>query len=312
MMRERAALYIRTLANTGSITQAAQQLYITPSALSKYISSLEKETGNVLFSRIGYHFVLTPAGEKALEWFSRLESISAQMDIEMKDLAHCSNGLIRFGLQTSVSDFMMNEILPEFKEKWPGMDISMYEEANQAIVRRMKCYELDFAISSHLLSDDGIKSIPLIRLEQVLYVHKDNELIKKAVKRKGCKYPWIDLSWCKDTPFIMMHPEQSPRLDMERNLAPIMGNIRISLETRTMRSMFEGADHDMGIVAACEGMDRFYSNQWKNIRKLSYGEDLDPTVFYMFFYEKMHRSDAASDLMELIRTRFAGVQRQAE
>ena len=74
-MNPRASQYIQTLAQFGSITRAAGHLYITPSALSRYISTVEKEVGTQLFSRIGNHFVLTYAGERYVEWCRQYDAL---------------------------------------------------------------------------------------------------------------------------------------------------------------------------------------------------------------------------------------------
>ena len=56
--------YVCTLARCQTISKAAEELYISPSALSVYISNLEKYLGISLFLRTGRSFVLTPIGEE--------------------------------------------------------------------------------------------------------------------------------------------------------------------------------------------------------------------------------------------------------
>ena len=55
--------YILEVAKCGGITKAANNLYITPSALSKFVQAREEELNVQLFHRIGKRFVLTAAGE---------------------------------------------------------------------------------------------------------------------------------------------------------------------------------------------------------------------------------------------------------
>ena len=51
--------YILEVARCRGITKAAENLFITPSALSKYIISKERELGLPLFHRVGKEFVPT-------------------------------------------------------------------------------------------------------------------------------------------------------------------------------------------------------------------------------------------------------------
>ncbi|MEI3182185.1 MAG: LysR family transcriptional regulator [Lachnospiraceae bacterium] len=55
-MNLKEQLYVCTLAQTGSLSKAAQ-LFISQPALSLYISNLEKQLGIQLFDRIGKQFL---------------------------------------------------------------------------------------------------------------------------------------------------------------------------------------------------------------------------------------------------------------
>ena len=60
---DRNVEYILEVARCGGITRAAENLFITPSALSKYVIALEDQLQVKLFHRIGKSFVPTKAGE---------------------------------------------------------------------------------------------------------------------------------------------------------------------------------------------------------------------------------------------------------
>lgn len=59
--------YFKTIAKTGKITAAAQELFLTPPALSTSIVRLEKELGMPLFDRTGNRIRLNPQGELFLK-----------------------------------------------------------------------------------------------------------------------------------------------------------------------------------------------------------------------------------------------------
>ncbi|MGN8762742.1 LysR family transcriptional regulator [Oribacterium sp. HCP3S3_B9] len=58
--------YVCTLARCRNLSRAAEALFISPSALSVYISNLEKNLGVPLFKRVGKEksFVLTSIGDQ--------------------------------------------------------------------------------------------------------------------------------------------------------------------------------------------------------------------------------------------------------
>jgi len=55
-----------TVAEHGTVSQAAEVLHITQPALSRQISTLEQDIGFPLFDRVGRHLVLTARGEQLL------------------------------------------------------------------------------------------------------------------------------------------------------------------------------------------------------------------------------------------------------
>ena len=64
---EKTIDYILEVAKCQGITKAANNLYITPSALSKFVQAKEKELQVKLFNKNGKKFVLTYAGERYVE-----------------------------------------------------------------------------------------------------------------------------------------------------------------------------------------------------------------------------------------------------
>ena len=80
----RKLLAFTTLARVGSFTLAARELYITQSAVSHAIKSLEQELECRLFERLGRSVKLTNAGKQLHE---RAQNILAEMKIARADLA---------------------------------------------------------------------------------------------------------------------------------------------------------------------------------------------------------------------------------
>lgn len=75
--------YFKTVARTGKISAAAQELFLSPPALSTSISRLEKELGMPLFDRTGNRIVLNAQGEIFLrhvnEVFDSLDRAKAEL-----------------------------------------------------------------------------------------------------------------------------------------------------------------------------------------------------------------------------------------
>ena len=77
-MNMKQALYFKTIAQYGTITAAAKQLYISQPSLSQTLRQIEDEVGTPLFDRSTSPFHPTYAGERYLK------AVEAMLDIETR------------------------------------------------------------------------------------------------------------------------------------------------------------------------------------------------------------------------------------
>ncbi len=303
-MNQRTSQYLQTLVRYGSITRAAEQLYITPSALSKYISSLEKEAGVPLFSRIGNRFVLTYAGERYLDWCARFDSLSSQMESEFRDLSRQKSGVLRIGVQSALSDLLMRRVLPDFYQQYPDIRISLTEGTGNTILSQMHKLSLDAAISNRPPESEPFEQEVLIRMDQVLLVPAEHPLTALAESHPNYPYPWVDLLLCRGERFVLQHPGQTPRLEAEKLLAPILRDIRIVLEARYLSSVIEAVKNRIGITIITAGLDSLHVQPSDGLLRLSFGEQNAQASYYLFYHRDIYRSEALEAFLDFTRLRF--------
>lgn len=307
-MNQRAGQYMKALAACGTVTRAAEQLYITPSALSKYISGLEAEVGTPLFSRVGKQFVLTYAGERYLDWCSRIDVLQAQMDSEMYDITNQREGKLRIGSQASLSDFMVDQVVPRFLQQYPNVSVSLAEGNSLDILDQMWKFQMDAAVTTNPPDNEKFLQEALFTIHNVLLVPKQHPLAAWAIQKEGYPYPWIDLDWCRGQRFIMMHPGQGPRINVEKVLASIWGDIRIVMEVRTMRTMIRAVENNIGIIITSDAMERIYARPWSNLTCLSFDTDLPPMQFWLYYHKDVYRSVALNAFLDILREQFAALE----
>jgi DNA-binding transcriptional LysR family regulator len=87
ILDSRKLLTFVTLARCGSFTQTARELFLTQSAVSHAIKSLEQELERRLFDRLGRKARLTPAGHRLLAYADRIlvEMQHARADLQTPD-----------------------------------------------------------------------------------------------------------------------------------------------------------------------------------------------------------------------------------
>ena len=107
------------LAATGSFTGAAKKLFLTQSAVSHSMKSLEDDMGCKLLRKQGKKAVLTEAGERLLgsarPWLRQMEELREELD----GFERYGVGRLRLGASPKGCQFLLPPILRQFKEHHP-------------------------------------------------------------------------------------------------------------------------------------------------------------------------------------------------
>ncbi len=304
-MNNRNIAYMQMLSQYGSITQASEKLFITPSALSKYISKLEAEIGTPLFNRFGNRFVLTYAGERYLDWCTRIEVLSSGMRSEMDDLVAKRSGKLRVGIQSSLSDLFTDKILPRFQKYYPDICVALFEENATDAEKLLEHFKLDLMISAHYIDSEIYRQEELVPMEPVLLVPSEHPLAARAVKRKEYPYPWIDLSWCAGERFIVMHAQQEPRKLMEKYMGPVFDSIIKTAEVRTTRTMIHAVENRLGIIQTADCLADIYCKEFTDLVKLSIGPvHHEPMYEWLCFHKDLFISQPLECFMKICHEEF--------
>lgn len=183
--------YVLEVARCGGIAKAARNLFITPSALSKYIIQKEDELGVKLFARDGNKFTLTYPGERYVEMLREAEDLQEKMNREMARLADLYSGRLRIGIQMSFAEPMIRGVLPALQDEYPNIRIFMEEAGNNELMKMLKKNQLDVILSLSEDKDESLRYDKLLESPIVVAAAKDSPLCGKAENKPGFTYPWI-------------------------------------------------------------------------------------------------------------------------
>jgi len=137
--------YIIAIEETGSVTKAAEKLFISQSSLSYYLSTLEKELGITLFTRSKTGVTPTPAGRKYLSAARRVISIREELYRELKDSEQRSI-LIASGSLWGTKLFP--DMITRFEELYPDIRIQISVKDRIDVEEEIRKGLLDFGLST--------------------------------------------------------------------------------------------------------------------------------------------------------------------
>lgn len=182
------------IAETGSFTRAADQVFKTQSAVSMQMRRLEEKIGQPIFVKDGRINRLSDDGEKLLVYARKMlklndETINAFSGDQLE-------GSIRFGTPDDYADRFMPSIIAQFAQTHPNIELNVVCEPSRELHLRMENNELDVALVTH----DDIKSLSeVIRTEPLYWVTSHNhmvheeEVIPLAIGRDDCC--WGDVAF---------------------------------------------------------------------------------------------------------------------
>lgn len=124
MMEIRHFITFKKVIETGSFTQAAEQLGYTQSTVTTHIQTLEEHLGAPLFDRMGRKVGLTDIGKKLLPYtkeildtYGKIENIAC----EEKDI----RGTLRIAAPESLTVYRLEAIVREYRKKFPHVNIRL-------------------------------------------------------------------------------------------------------------------------------------------------------------------------------------------
>jgi DNA-binding transcriptional LysR family regulator len=160
--------YLLAVARTGGVLAAADELHMTPSAVSQQITRLEKETDRVLMTRMADGSALTREGHLLAEAALEVERTLASVRLRLEQGDAEIHGSLRLGGFQSFLSVVVAPALPDWKSALPGVRLEVFESDRDPLMRAMKDGELDAAIieldagDSPIRLPAGMTEVPLL------------------------------------------------------------------------------------------------------------------------------------------------------
>lgn len=145
-----------TIAHEGSFARTAEQLHLTPSAISHAVSTMETECGFPLFTRTKSGVTMTAAAENLLPAIQRLLASSESLDQSIAQINGMHKGVLRLGVFNSACVTWLPQLVPQFQLDFPGIDVQIYQGSYADICAWVKngTAEIGFLSNSSALDLD--------------------------------------------------------------------------------------------------------------------------------------------------------------
>lgn len=201
-MKSQELQYILAIARAGTISRAAEELFITQPALSRALASVETDFGSPLFERHGRQMTPTAVGSVYLKYAERILETEKQMNTQLQEILKKHTDDVRIAVPMYFTSLISNCVFTEFNQKFPSVPVSINIAGSSEISNEIAngSSPLGLAVLKDNLSDLFAYNI-VGQVEMVVVVSSDHPLLRQAVPVEGRRYPCVTFEQIQSYPF---------------------------------------------------------------------------------------------------------------
>ena len=156
---------------TGSISKAANELFISQPALSQQLKKLEKEFNAKLFTRSNKGIELTKEGKIVYKYFTMFEECLDEMREEIED-AKNNSMKIKISAVSTICNYSLPCVVYHLKKHYPNVSVELNSRESSSVIEeellRERC-DIGF-VTENINNNEYLKK-KLCSLHQIFWVH---------------------------------------------------------------------------------------------------------------------------------------------
>lgn len=152
-----------TVARCGSFTDAAEQLHVAQSSLSRTVMAMERTLGVPLLERTTRKVRCTAEGSEVLAVAERLLSRHRAEMTGLERYLRGDRGAVTVATLPSLAATLLPPAIVRLREEAPGIDVHVLDGMSEAALDRLDARECDLALVVVGRSRPGTRSSPLVR-----------------------------------------------------------------------------------------------------------------------------------------------------
>ncbi len=236
---------LREVAARGSITRAAEALYMTPSAVSQHMATLEREAGTDLLEPAGRSVRLTPAGERLVAHTEQVLAVLEQAQADIDEVAHGVAGRLNTCAFPTAARALLVPALATLGREHPALEVTMSDLEPEESIPALKTGDLDVVVTyefDHLPEpeDPGVERHLLMTEPMYIALNVDHPLAGGPVRVADLSgEQWI------------VGRDGSPFLDVQVRVANEAGfQPKVSLQSNDYQVILAAVEAGLGVALA--------------------------------------------------------------
>ena len=230
-----------TVARCGSLTKAAEELYISQPAVSQAIKQLETQLKTPLFNRTHRGMELSAqGGERIFADVEQALRILGNVESDLAALRDCATGFLRIGASETIFEYILSETIVEYSKQYPQVKIELITDVSPKICEMLKTDRCDVGFLNLPIGEDKD-----IALSDPIKLLTDVFVAGKAFS--GLQGKRLDIWEPQKYPVLLMQENTVARASFENYCRQVGVKILPSVEVDSWDFMKRLVTNGMGI-----------------------------------------------------------------
>ena len=230
-----------TVAKCGSLTKAAEELFISQPAVSQAIKQLEGQLGTTLFNRTHKGMELSEHGGKQI--FETVAAALTEVDSaedRLKEISHTATGTIRISASDTIFSYVLIDKIAEYHSRYPDVKLNLMNCITTETLELLKHNKCDIAFLNLPIEDKEINLTSVVMPLHDIFVANENyfELSKEVQS----------LNSMHDYPLLMLDMSTVTRKAIIQFSHSIGVHLHPEIECGSLELMVQLAKNGVGIA----------------------------------------------------------------
>lgn len=286
--------YFHTVVRTGSFTEAAEECFISQSAISQQIKALENDLGVKLLIRENRSFHLTEAGEYLYQKSEQLLEDFERIKKETIKIGCGSQNVLRLGYLKSYSGKELLNAVLEYNDIFPDTQVHIQNGNHEALYHLLNSNQLDLVLNDQRRAfSDKYVNFNLFEASFFLVIHEKHPMSSK---------PFFEPQMLDEIPIILIasKEQQEAERDYYQN-ALGLGNTYIFAENHEEARLLVAGNRGVMIEEEFQG-NHHNMDFARKVPLMRYGTQM--TKPYCLFWKVENDKEKIQRFAKILKSKF--------
>lgn len=225
------------VARLGSFSAAARELFISQSAVSQSIKTLEEQTGSILLVRGPRTVKLTAVGEMLYSHVEQAYNLIRSAEGKIREMQSFGLGEVKIGVGDTILRFLLIPFLQKFIKEYPKIKIRIINRTSSGILESLRSGAVDLGIVTLPVEERDVETLDFRTVEDVFVASDRFAELKNKIISTG------ELS---RLPLLLLQKESMTRRNLDAFFSSRGFSVIPEVELESMELLIELARIGLG------------------------------------------------------------------